>query len=268
MPNHDVSYGRYRFDNVAGNYLDSMEDLIAHDLSGPRRLGGPVRVHGPSLGTIEGMNQIVEAHLATDRQWLWLTDADMGFPPDTLDRLLFAAERNDAGTQRAEVRPMIGALVFKSPFGAAGTGRGVMGEARPVILDWGTDEQGRQGFIGRRTYPENTVLRCGATGMACVIIHRSVHEAILERFGPTWHDPMPNPSFEGKLLGTDVSFFVRAGLCDKELYVHTGAVTNHQKTCWIGHESYKAEHPDYFTDSPISASRNRAERRKLAKAGR
>jgi hypothetical protein len=79
-------------------------------------------------------------------------------------------------------RPAVGALVFKYMLTGSDNCNGQLGEERPVILDWGKDENGDVGFVGRRTYPTNTVIRCDATGMACVLIHRSVFERMIEAY--------------------------------------------------------------------------------------
>lgn len=263
-------YGRYRFDTVAGSYLDAMEDLLVYDAYRDRRIRGPIRIHGASLGCIDGMNQIAQTFVNTDAEWLFATDADMSFPVDALYRLLHAADPVE--------RPIVSALTFKYQLTGPDSSGGTVGEERPVILDWTRDpETGATGFVGRQKYPENTVLKCSATGMACVLIHRSVPEAMLAKFGPVWHDPMPNPLHEGKLLGTDVSYWVRAGLCGFDVHVHTGVLTSHQKTCWVSQDSYVKRmalegvdvHEGFLTapaEEFAPEPRNRAERRRLAKA--
>ena len=270
---HDVAYGRYRFDTVAGSYLDAMEDLLVFDAYREQRIRGPIRIHGASLGCISGMNQIAQTFVNTDAEWLFLTDADMSFPVDALYRLLYAADK--------DTRPIMSALTFKYQLTGEDSSGGTVGEERPVILDWTKDpETGATGFVGRMRYPANTVLKCSATGMACVVIHRSVPEAILEKFGPVWHDPMPNPLHEGKTLGTDVSYWVRAGLCGFDVHVHTGVLTSHQKTCWVSQDSYVKRmsaagidvHEGFDTvpapEPPKTPTQNRKERRALARTNR
>lgn len=253
-----------RFGTVTGNFVDSLMDLLGYDLSGPHRIGAPIRTAIPSTGIVEGANKTVETFLEGDQDWLFWLDCDMGFGPDILSRLLHAADPVN--------RPAVGALVFKYEHLRSDGLNGVLAEDRPVILDWGQDETGQEGFIGRRVYPENTVLRCGATGMACVVIHRSVHEAILENDGPHWHTPILHPT-TGAPMGPDVSFWIRAAAAGKPLHVHTGAHTNHAKTIFVGHESYSARFESLglnphegFDDPPEMPKPNRAERRKLAKA--
>lgn len=273
MAKHDVAYARLRFDTVTGNYLDSIEELLIRDAYGAQRIGGPVKAHVPSLGVIEGANDVCEAFLETGMEWLWWTDADMGFPADILDRLLYAADPVD--------RPAVGALVFKNMQLESDGCHGYLTEPRPVILDYGHDPAtGGVGFVCRRTYEPNTVTRCEATGMACVVIHRSVHEAIrdhaLETGHPTghvWHEQIPNPNHPGKYLSPDISFWMRAAIVGKPLHVHTGCLTNHQKSMWASDAEYRHRNPDLFdgtapTVEEFRAPVNRSERRKLAKAGR
>lgn len=267
---HDVALAYMRFDTVTGNFLDSVMDLIAYDLSRSQRIGVPIRTAVPSMGIIEGANKTVETFLAGDQEWLFWLDCDMGFAPDVLDRLMAAVDPIE--------RPAVGALVFKYHHLERDNCNGVLAEERPVILDWGMDESGQQGFMCRRTYPENALIRCDATGMACAVIHRSVHEAILAEYGPVWHTPLPWPGNEGAMLGPDVSFWARAAQVDKPLHVHTGAHTNHAKTIFVSHASYSGRlatmgfTPHDGTEAERKAPpvgtpvQNRAERRRLAKA--
>lgn len=275
---HDVVYARLRFDTVTGNYLDSIEELLVRDAYGPQRIAGPVKAHVPSLGVIEGANDVCAAFLESPASWIWWTDADMGFPADVLDRLLYAAEHHENGAVRDDPLPAVGALVFKNMQLETDGCHGYVSEPRPVLLDYGKDpETGATGFVCRRTYPTNTVVRCDATGMACVVIHRRVHEAIrraaLDNGHPTghvWHDPIPNPNHPGKFLSPDISFWMRAGIAGFPLHVHTGALTNHQKSVWVSDAEYRARNPELFTDEPPSVEvprPNRQERRRLAKAG-
>lgn len=271
-PKHDVAYARLRFDTVTGNYLDSMEELLVWDAYGPQRIGGPVKAHVPSLGVIEGANDVCAAFLDTPMQWLWWTDADMGFPHDILARLLHAADPVE--------RPAVGALVFKNMQLESDGCHGYVTEPRPVILDYGHDpETNSVGFVCRRSYPANTVLKCDATGMACVVIHRSVHEAIRDHAlanghptGHVWHEQIPNPNHPGKYLSPDISFWMRAGIVGKALHVHTGALTNHQKSVWVSDAEYRRANPGLI-DAAGSVPEmvhepkpNRAERRAMAKS--
>ena len=107
---------------------------------------------------------------------------------------------------------------------------------RPTILDWIKHEDGISRFTGRAHYPVNTLLKCGATGGAMLLIHRSVMERVKEANGETWFEPIRDPN--GKKMGEDISFFVRTQALEIPLYVHTGIRTTHYKHLWLGEEDF------------------------------
>lgn len=229
---HEVALSYLRFDNVAGVTLDCVGDLRVYDAYGPKLIGPIHRSHVPSLGVVEGANQLGKALLDSDAKAIFWLDCDMGFAPNTLERLYLALD--------SEKRHAVSALTFKYQQYAMDGHGGYLCEPRPVIMDWGEALDGTQGFMCRRVYPENTLVQCQATGMACVVIQRQVYEGIFEKFGPVWHTPMPAPpECPQEFLGPDVSFWCRAAMCGFNLFVHTGVPTTHQKTTWVSHNSYE-----------------------------
>lgn len=268
---HDVAYGRYRFETPSntGNYLDSMEELLLRDAYTSQRIGGKSCTSGSSTALVRNLNALIAAFLDMDFDWLFLTDTDMGFRPDTLDRLLEAAH--------PEHHPAVSALSFMYQHTDPDGLNGVLGVEQPVILDWLPGEGDRKpGFVSRLTYPQDTVVQCHATGLACTVIHRTVFEKIHERFGAVWVDPMAEPT-TGAMMTPDVSFWIRAGMVDAPCHVHTGVHTNHQKSCWVSHVSYaarlaeagKSPHDGYDAPTPEPEQtpvRNRAEKRRLARS--
>jgi hypothetical protein len=90
--------------------------------------------------------------------------------------------------------------------------------------------------MGRSTYPINALTQCAATGAACILIHRSVLENIRDEHGPVWFNRIAGA--DGKLLGEDVSFCVRAGAMDVPVHIHTGVRTTHLKNEWLGEDDF------------------------------
>lgn len=261
---HEVALAYARFEMVAGLTLDCLGDLRTHDAYNEKLIGPILRATSPSLGIIDSVNQIAGAFLESDAEWIFWVDCDMGFAVDTLDALMFTALRENL--------PAVSALTFKYQQTELDGLGGFVCEPRPVIMNWRMVHEG-QGFVCEDQYPENRPTQCQATGMACVLIHRRVYEAVTEKFGPGgenyptdpalqrlmwgqnggWHTPMPAPpDATMDQLGPDVSFWARAQMCDSSFkpVVHTGVHTDHQKTTWVNHLMYVKHKPDWRIDEP------------------
>lgn len=220
----------YLHDNLDAHcWHQSLIELIGWDLAHEGRIvrGGWQSMKPGTGGLVEGRNEVVASFLADDRaDWLWWVDTDMGFAPDTADRLLAAADPAE--------RPIVGGLCFAwRELGPDGMG-GFHAAPRPTIFDWLPDND-PPGFVGRTRYPVNALVQCAGTGAACVLIHRSVLDRIGETFG-TWYDRVPG--HDGKLISEDLSFCVRAAAVEAPVFVHTGVRTTHQKTIWVGERDY------------------------------
>lgn len=233
---------------VTYSWHHSMVELIGFDMASHGRVlrGGYVAMRAGTDGIVEARNTAVRQFLSDDiADWLMWVDTDMGFPLDTVDRLFDAADPTE--------RPIVGALCFSQRETTTDGIGGWRCSATPTIFDWATvdvyDEASdatqslrtkigeQQGFAVRWDYPANTVTRCSGTGSACVLIHRSVFEAIETKFGPAWYNRVPNMT-TGQLISEDLSFCVRAGALDIPVHVHTGVRTSHQKRVWLAEEDY------------------------------
>lgn len=185
--------------------------------------------HGAPLGIIkqrcasgqlvEARNEVVGFFLSTDCEWLWCVDSDMGWEPDTHLKLLAAADPVE--------RPVVGALCF-------GLKKQDDDDAiqAPVLRCFPTLYQFREqddavGFQVMTDYPRNRVVQVSASGAACFVVHRSVLEAIRDKYGPVWFDKITHP--KGTTFSEDLSFFVRVAGVDRPVFVHTGAPTSHDK---------------------------------------
>lgn len=221
---------------ITTSWHQSLLNLIGHDLGSQCRVarGGwlAIRCYGAD-GIPAARNKAVSQFLEEkDADWLFWIDTDMGFAPDTVDRLIEVAD--------PETRPIVAGLCFAQkqtiPDGMGGWRTALA----PTIYDWTTVEStGETGFLSRREYPVNTLLQCAGTGSACILIHRSVFEKIAAESGSgSWYDRIPNPTANGRLLGEDLSFCLRAGALDIPLHVHTGVRTTHFKPAWLGEEDY------------------------------
>ena len=220
---------------VAFSWHASLHNLTMADLAGPRRIyrGGEVAIRCASAGQLaEARNRAVAHFLADGRApWLFWTDTDMGFAPDTLERLLAAAD--------AEERPVVGALCFASQEVEPDGMGGWRAQATATIFDW-IREGDLEGFAARADYEPVSPLACDATGMACTLIHRSALERIGRDWGPVWYDRIA--AREGS-VGEDLSFCMRLRDAGVPLHVHTGIRTTHLKRLWLAEGDYRRPEP-------------------------
>ncbi len=230
MPDDAVTVAYLHANQVAHSWHASIMQLIMDDVAGPRRLlaGGILAIRCPSAGLLpQARNRVVEHFLRGKAAWLWLIDTDMGFGPDTVERLLAAAD--------PETRPIIGGLCFaQRELGDDGYG-GQQTIPTPTIFDWHTDGNGMGAFEVRVAYERDALVRCDGTGAACLLIHRGVLERIQVAHGPAWFDRIP--ARDGS-VGEDLSFCMRARELGIPIHVHTGVRTTHMKTLWLAEEHY------------------------------
>jgi hypothetical protein len=209
----------------------SYEDLLAHDAANHQRLTGFIGMRCGTDGLSTARNQAVRAFLDEGAaEWLWWIDTDMGFGPDTVDRLFEAADASE--------RPVVGALCFFNREDASDGMGGYRSTVVPTVYDWTRTEDGKMGWAVRWQYPTNQVVRVGGTGSACILIHRRVFEKIAENPSHgAWYDRIPNTT-TGQLIGEDLSFCLRAGALTIPIHVHTGVPTTHFKPMWLQEEDY------------------------------
>lgn len=210
----------------------SLVDLMAYDLQSKQRLarGSMIASPGGTDGLAAARNSAVKMFLKGDASWLWWIDTDMGFQPDTLDRLVEVADPAE--------RPVVGGLCFSQHIeGEDGFG-GVRWTAVPTVYDWMTTETGKKGWIPRMDFRPDQLIRVGGTGGACILIHRGVFEKIEAEHGPVWYDRVTNPTMDNSLISEDLSFSLRVQALGIPMFVHTGVETTHAKLSWIGAETF------------------------------
>ena len=163
---------------------------------------------------------------------LLMVDTDMILPPNTIEVLL-AADKD-----------IVGGLCF--------TGNGPsLSKLAPTIKVVRPTENGKLGIEILWDYPTDTLVRCNATGAACMLIKREVAEKVLESRG----EDHPLPWFahgvhNGIEIGEDVAFCLTAGKVGFEVWVDTGLVVPHVKARFLTDMEYvlslsKDDHPYY-----------------------
>jgi hypothetical protein len=211
---------------VTYSFHQSLVNLLLFDAGEQGRImrGGYNAVRCARSGSLaDARNQAVEGFLANSPgEWLFWIDTDMGFSHDTVELLLAAADKGE--------RPIVGGLCFAQRETAQDGMNGYHTSPRFTILDWVDTPEGKR-FMGRSTYPVNSIVQCAGTGSACILIHRSVLERIHQEFGPCWYTQIAGD--DQKLLGEDISFCIRAGAIGVPVHVHTGVRTTHLKNVWL-----------------------------------
>lgn len=218
-------------ERVSYSWHHSVVELMGFDIANAGRVvrGGFVSIHCGTDGLVDARNKAVSTFL-TERtaEWLFWVDTDMGFAPDTLERLMGAAD--------PEHRPIVGALAFSQRQTDSDGRGGWRCQATPTVFDW-EEVDGKTGFSVRWDYARNTVTRAAGTGSACILIHRDVFKKIAAEHGATWYNRIPNPSLK-QMTSEDLSFCMRAGALDIPVHVHTGVEATHHKPIWLAEDDY------------------------------
>jgi len=238
-PDQSVAVAYVHQDEVAYSWHHSLMQLMDHDLGHHVRIwsGGYVAVRCGTGDLAAARNRAVKDFLAEGRaDWLFWIDTDMGFAPDTVDRLFEAADPAE--------RPVVAALTFANrEIDNDGMG-GRRALAAPVIMTWARHGE-ETGFDTRWDYPANAMVRCDGVGSACILIHRSAFERIatfqpnpdIAPTGPNWYTRIRNGS-TGEWISEDLSFCCRLMALGIPVHVHTGVKTTHQKRFWLAEEDY------------------------------
>lgn len=224
-PRHDVLLGYLSGAEVTQSFHRSFFDLVGYDMNGAGRLQTWANVRSGTMGIPEARNKLAAQVVAdTAIQWLFMVDADMGFAPDTLERLLSHADPAH--------RPVVGGLCFSQRESIPDGMGGMNTFPAPTILQWQPHPDGIHRFTGQDHYPVNALVKAGATGGACILIHRSV----LEQMGKDWFTRVALD--DGELQGEDISFCWRMQEMGIPLWIHTGIRTTHYKHLWLSEADF------------------------------
>ena len=169
---------------------------------------------GPNLST--GRNMACRLFLTQHQSpWLFMCDTDMVLSLDTLDRLIATADPVE--------RPVLGGFCMKRDLDETVT---------PTLFKFVSDRYGGLMPAPYPQYPENTVMRVEGTGAACLLIHRSVLEAVEKETGdraaPWFRET--DCAMPGQLMGEDLTFCLRCASAGIPIHVHTGIKVGHVKT--------------------------------------
>jgi len=209
---------------LSASFATSLEDLKIFDMTrGEGRFFPRGGVFPAQCGTeqvAEKRNEVTQAFLDGTRcEWLWFIDSDMGFAPDTLERLIASADPTE--------RPIVGALCWSQREVAPDPELHHPVMARfPTLYDFMRLPDGTEGW--RAWEPEQIdghVHKVDGTGAACLLIHRSVFEKVRAERGDTW--------WSRTKFGEDLSFCLRAQSAGFTIHVDTAVRTSHHKEVFI-----------------------------------
>lgn len=208
----------------------SWSEMLLYDAAGPARMiregGMYLRKQAGTMGVAAARNEIAAAFLASDAEWLFMVDSDMGFRPDTVERLVASATE-----YRAQV---MGGLCFAQKVdrragGAESPLHAVRYRIQPTIYSYRELKSGERGFQSISNYRRGEVQTTAATGAACLLIHRD----LLNKIGPEPFHPFTDPNGAGpgtpRTFSEDLSFCVRAAATGAPIYVDTSVRTTHYK---------------------------------------
>lgn len=218
-----VSVGFLHPGHYSSVFADSLTELLFFDAGHKQRIvSHPHGRMGKSCGSggiVDGRNKLAQVMCdESEADWLFMVDSDMGFAPDSVERLIEAAHAID--------RPVVGGLAFAHKTDGRSSFGGVRYRCTPTVYDYYEDDE-RVGFVPRFDYERDRLVEVSATGAAIVLVHRLALEAVRAKFGDVWFDTIRHP--KGAHFSEDLSFSVRLAACDIPLHIHTGVKTVHDK---------------------------------------
>lgn len=226
--NTSVTVAYVRPAQVSGKFTDSLAGLILFDSGNQQYLstpGGHIGMQS-SPRIAEARSQVVDEFLRpgspVGAEWLFWLDADATFDSDVLARLMDHAD--------ARTAPILGALAF---------GGSSPENMFPTVYTLEPPKDGQAGWDMNRKldYPRDALVKVGATGCHCVLVHRQVFVAMANRLGVR-PDGSKNPypwymeggvSRTGAPIGEDVGFCINAQCLGIPVHIHTGIRTGHVK---------------------------------------
>lgn len=222
-----------------------MMDMLVYDKGeGGNVIGSaPISIacSGP-FGLIESRNEAVRMFLDDgDHEWLFWVDTDMGFKPDSLDRLLTAAD--------PRTRPVVGGLCFAMRITGSDGYNGHVVKPVPTLFGL-LDVGGVPLYVNQSVYQPNEMNRVAGTGSAFILIHRSVLVDIRRECDDEWYSPLSIPG--GKPISEDLSFCARVAGVGTPIFVHTGVEATHHKEVWVDSRYYTMPETDPIFGPRIS----------------
>jgi len=215
---------------VAYSWHRSWVEMLGHDMThGGHMIRGGWSMVRFGHGIVQARNHGIAGWLddpeKSHADWFLWIDSDMGYAPDTLEKLLQVAD--------PVKRPIVGALAFSNSEQDEDGMGGHYCVPRPTLFKWVPE----LGTVPVADYAVNALVPVAATGSACILIHRSVFEKVRAEHGDVWYERLYNP-YVGDFYSEDISFCLRAAGLGFPTHVHTGIRTTHLKHHWVSERDY------------------------------
>lgn len=184
---------------------------------------------GPALQLGRGVlvNTFMEK---TDADVLLMLDSDMRFDPQTIYQMWHAF--NSLPKDNGANAKILGGLAFIASAPRLDT----FGMMQPNI--WAPSPDGTRRYVAVFDYPRDTLLQVGATGAACLMVHREVFEKVAANQGTNgrwfYHEHLE----DGDELGEDLSFCRRATDAGYPIFIHTSLRFGHTKPMVVTEDDY------------------------------
>jgi len=191
--------------------------LLAACMEGPVPVDAVLAVgSGPNIS--HARNMVARKFLEDPRQppWLFMCDTDMVFEPNTVGRLVKAAD--------PVARPVVGALCYSQNTDG--------GDPYPTMYEL-AETGGQLAFVRYSRWRGGAVVRVTATGAAALLIHRDALTAVEKHAGDAaapWFRESPVGT---ALVGEDLTFCLRLGAAGIPVHVATSVKAGHMKTTML-----------------------------------
>jgi GT2 family glycosyltransferase len=208
----DVVLAHIHPGQVSAYFNQSLCGLLMYDRAHAQRIVGSLQ-EWSSANISQPRNNLTRTFLEDfTADWLLWIDSDMAFSPDALEGLLKVADPDRA--------PIVGGLCFGSD----------NDRMFPTIYQMATLEDGRPVTMRVHEYPQNAMVQVASTGAAFVLIHRSVLVTIRDRAFNKVFPWFQETELAGHPCGEDLTFCLRAGICDFPVWVNTAVKIGHHKS--------------------------------------
>ena len=191
--------------------------LLAACMEGPVPVDAVLAVgSGPNIS--HARNMVARKFLEDPREppWLFMCDTDMVFEPNTVGRLVKAAD--------PVARPVVGALCYSQNTDG--------GDPYPTLYEL-AETGGQLAFVRYAKWRDGAVVRVTATGAAALLIHRDALTAVEKHAGDAaapWFRESPVGT---ALVGEDLTFCLRLGAAGIPVHVATSVKAGHMKTTML-----------------------------------
>ncbi len=216
MQERSVSLGFIHSGTVRTEFMVSVMNVISHPLIG--------NISNSSAGPLIALarNNLAARFLQrSQEEWLWCVDTDIVFSRDCIDQLMAVADSVE--------RPIVSAVYhILVPNDGEETS-----SSRNIAAAFYQEHPDLDNTFPTPEFRKNELVKVGGTGGGCILVHRSVFERIYKDSdeSQSWYNEM---ILNGKWVGEDLSFCLRARESGFPIYVHTGIKVGHVKSVMLG----------------------------------